>query len=293
MSKFKLIADSSCDLTPELLKIFQIDVVPFYITLNGIDYLKEGVDISQKDFFEFLIASATPSKTSLPSIADYTAAFEPYLKQGTDIICICLTAKFSGSYQSAVNAANILSEEYPQREIIVVDSRLATGSQGLLAIEAARMAQANFSAQEALSKINRLRETSYLAFTVDNLEHLQRGGRIGKASALIGSLLNIKPIITLANGELIPHSKVRGRKKALNQISSIIADFIGNNQEEYRFSVLGFEGTGDAEEMWQSFSRHTGIAEPDFVCNIGATIGTHSGPTATGITCIKKYTALD
>lgn len=292
MASYKILSDSACDLPADLLQKYHIDLVPFYITLNNGDYLKENVELSHESFFSELSKSDTTIKTSLPAINDYVTAFEKHLKEGNNILCFCISSTLSGSYQSAVNAAEILKEDYPNNDIIIIDSMLATILQGFLVVQAAQMLDEGLNISEIHEKLLRLRSETQVAFTLDSLDHLQRGGRIGKASALIGTLLNIKPILTLTDGIITPLEKVRGRKKALNRISSIIADYIGNNQEEYLISPIGFESVQTSHEAWDNFVKNTGVTDLLCYTSLGATVGAHVGPTALGIACMKKYKYL-
>lgn len=292
MASYKILSDSACDLSAEILQKYDIDLVPFYITVNNGEYLKENIDISGESLFNELSKPDTVVKTSLPAINDYITAFEPYLKEGKNILCFCISSTLSGSYQSAVNAAEILKEDYPDNDIIIIDSKLVTILQGFLVIQAAQMLQEGLSIEEAHKLILQLREQTHIAFTIDSLEHLQKGGRIGKASALVGTLLNIKPILSYIDGVVTPLTNVRGRKKALNHISSIIADYVGNNQEEYMFSPIGFECAGTGKEAWDSFEKNTGITDMLCYTNLGATVSAHVGPTALGIACMKHYKYL-
>ena len=217
-------------------------------------------------------------------------AMEPILQEGKDVFCICLTANFSGSYQSGVNAANILSEAYPERKIIVLDSACVTGSQGLLVYEACRMRDAGYSMKELLAVLDKQKYMTKINFTVDSLDYLQKGGRIGKAAALAGAILNIKPIIVMRDGELYPESKVRGHKKALKTIMDMTRNEIGSEKELYRVLLVRGEKErhATAEEMRQTLLAE-GFDVMDEIWPVGITIGTHTGPTPIGICYIKKY----
>jgi len=292
MCSYKIISDSSCDLSESLLQQLDISLVPYYISFDTINYHKEMVDIKPQDFYKIIIEKKIYPKTSLPPIQDYIDVFEPHLKEGKDIICMCLTSKFSGSFQSANNAKTILLETYPNRTIEVVDSILVTGSQGLLVMEAARMRDAGFSLADTINTLNHQKETGKINFTVDALDYLQKGGRIGKVSAFAGTLLNIKPIIVVENGELIPHSKVRGHKRAMNYIIQKTITEIGDKKEKYQLCLINASRSDDIAYLRNTLTNYGFEIYPD-TFTIGITIGTHIGPTAIGICYLKKYECLD
>ena len=237
MNNFVILSDSSCDLPEDLKKEYNIDVVPFYVSFDKENYLKENIDININDFYKKVTNEKIIPKTSLPSMEDYSNYFKKHLENGVDILCFTLCSELSGSYQSAINAANIMLEDYPDRKILVIDSKKATVAQGLLVIEASKMQKAGFSLEETYEKMESLKQEGIIIFTIDSLEHLQKGGRIGKASALAGSLLNIKPILLLLNGVLEPHSKVRGRKKSLSEVLKIFDEYINEDISKYQIAI--------------------------------------------------------
>lgn len=293
MKDYIIISDSSCDLPDSYREEFNIALVPYYATLDNTTYLKEIVELRPREFYKKIVSDKLFPKTSLPPIQDYIDVFEPYLKKGLDIICMCLTSKFSGSYQSAMNAKNILLETYPESRIEVFDTIQATGGQGLVVYEAARMKAAGYTLDNLIEKLNLLKETAKINFTVDSLEHLQKGGRIGKASAFAGMILNIKPIIVLKNGELNPHAKVRGHKKAIKTIIDMTIDEIGAEKEKYNICLINAYRDEDISQLQKTLEDdyHFSILHPVF--DVGVTIGTHAGPTAIGICYIKKFEYLD
>ena len=288
---YQIITDSSCDLPNHLVEAFHVVRVPFYVSFNGMTYAKENIDITPVQFYQKLHEEKNLPKTSLPSIQDYMDIFEPFLKQGIDILCFCLTKKFSGSYQSAVNAQNILAESYPERKIYIIDSISATAGEGLLVYEACRMKEAGMTIDEVCEKVEQLKHTSKINFTVDSLEHLQKGGRIGKAASLAGSILNIKPIMVLEKGELYPASKVRGRKKAFKTLVEMTQNELGANKDEYQIVLLHGENPSSDDEMHELLQEAGLTAFPEG-WYVGVTIGVHAGPTPTGIAYIKKYEYL-
>lgn len=167
-------------------------------------------------------------------------AFQEALDQGKDVLCFCLTAKFSGSYQSAVNAKNILEEENENAKIVIVDSIQATAGQGLVVLQAAYMKKAGMDIDAVEAKINEIKNTARIMFTVDTLDYLQKGGRIGKVTSLAGAMLNLKPMIVLKDKELQPYSNVRGRKKALDKVLAMVEEYFeetGDSYADYDFCM--------------------------------------------------------
>lgn len=291
MNNFVILSDSSCDLPEDLKKEYNIDVVPFYVSFDKENYLKENIDININDFYKKVTNEKIIPKTSLPSMEDYSNYFKKHLENGVDILCFTLCSELSGSYQSAINAANIMLEDYPDRKILVIDSKKATVAQGLLVIEASKMQKAGFSLEETYEKMESLKQEGIIIFTIDSLEYLQKGGRIGKASALAGSLLNIKPILLLLNGILEPHSKVRGRKKSLSEVLKIFDEYINEDISKYQIAIAHAYCKDEAIELEKALNEKYNINLSYPIFDIGITVGAHTGATAIGIGFIKKFDA--
>ncbi|WP_352401059.1 DegV family protein [Anaerotignum sp.] len=291
MRPYQVISDSSCDIAPEYIEKTGLGIVPFFVSFDGQKYYKEVYELSPDDFYDKINETSIFPKTSQPTIQDYMDVFEPNLKEGKDILCLCLTSNFSGSFQSAVNAKNILNESYPESRIEVLDSRNVTGSQCLLVWEILRMRDEGYNLDQQLEKIEAIKGTTKINFTVDSLEHLQKGGRIGKAAALAGTILNIKPIIIAQHGELFPENKVRGHKKALRTIMDMTRNEIGNQKDQYRLILLYAEKERKeiAVELSEELKQEGFDVITPAITQVGITIGTHAGPTAIGICYVKKH----
>jgi DegV family protein with EDD domain len=295
MRDYHIFSDSSCDTPDELLKIYNITLIPFYVTFDQENYFKENIEISNQKFYEVLMNEKVFPKTSLPSVLDYVNQFEPAIQDNKDILCLCLSHKFSGSYQSAENAKLLLEEKYPDAKIYIVDSIQATAGQGVVLMQAAYMKNDGYSIEENVNKLNELKQTARIMFTVDTLEYLTKGGRVGKVASLAGTMLNLKPIIQLKDGELIPYSNVRGRKKALQKILFMVEEHFhetGEKYEDYDFSLANATTVEDTTYVQQQLEELIGrkITYPLF--QIGVTIGTYTGPGALGVCFIKKYNKL-
>ncbi|MDF2610292.1 MAG: hypothetical protein K0R92_1766 [Lachnospiraceae bacterium] len=294
MNQFQIFSDSSCDVPLELINKYNITLIPFYVTFNQEDYYKENIEISNDKFYDILTNQNVFPKTSLPSVQDYITMFEPAIHEGFHILCTCLTLKFSGSYQSAMNAKLILEEKYPDSKIHIIDSIQATAGQGLVLLQAAYMKNAGFTLEETVNRISALKSTARIMFTVDTLEYLTKGGRVGKVTSLAGAMLNLKPMIQLRDAELIPYSNVRGRKKSLQKILSMVEEYFtetGEKYSDYDFCMANATSLDDTlwvkEQLEQLICRE--ITYPVF--QIGVTIGTYTGPGAVGVCFIKKYNA--
>lgn len=293
---YQIITDGSCDLGQEIPQKMGIKVVPFYVTFNGRDYKKEIEEIGVREFYQEMVDNPNKfPKSSLPSVQDYVEAFTPYAKEGRDIICLCITVKFSGSYNSARTAAESVKEEYPDVKIEVIDTTVNTVLQGILTLEAARMQQAGFSFGETVAGIERIKASGRIIFTVGNYEYLIHGGRIGKVMGSAASTLGIKPLIMLREGEIFPIGISRSRKKALKRLIEQTKDHfqkIGESPDDYRI-VVGYgydyeEAVAFRDELLASLKTYSNYDSID-IFQIGATIGVHTGPYPIGLGLIRKY----
>lgn len=295
MSSYQIISDTACDMPLSELNQYNIGYVPFSVSFDSDTYYTELADLDSKAFFEKLEKTGAFPKTSQPTIQQYLDAFAPFIEQNLDILCLCLSSKLSGSYQSAINAKQFLEEDQNcKAKIHIIDTTCVTGSENLILQQAIAMREAGYTIEQQVDAIEKLKTTGRIFFTVDSLDHLQKGGRIGKVSALAGSILNVKPVIFVTGGELVPHTKVRGQKKALQAITDALNEETKDNKDDYAVSVL--YGNDDclpvAEDLLSQLKNEEYSMADIPLVQLGITIGSHVGPSAVGICCVKKYTAL-
>lgn len=282
-----LLSDSSCDLPSSCIKEYHIELVPFYVSFDTTTYFKEITELSIEDFYKKLRAEKIYPKTSLPSINDYYERFENHIKLGEDVICVTLSNHFSGSYTSAVNAKDLILEKYPNAHIEIINSLNATGGEGLLVLEIAKMIQNGLDFTKIIDIAKKVRDTGRIFFFVETLDYLEHGGRIGKASALLGTMLNVKPIITLEDGQLAPICKVRGSKKALAKILELTKNHVGQHSNDYEFITIHGDNLEYAKTIYDALAPHVSMLNTYSL--IGTTIGVYTGPDVIGIGMIKKY----
>jgi len=285
LSNFKIITDSASDLPSEFLRQNDIGVVPFYITVDGNTYLKDQIEITSKEFYTIQRERKQFFKTSLPSVQDYADEFNKYDKN-MDILCFCLSSKLSGSSQSAVNAANIIMEEHPGRKVVVIDTLSASLGYGFKIMEAIKCREKGMTFDQTVQAVSKYRSDVSLA--VDTLDYLQMGGRIGKAQALAGGLLNIKPVIKMADGALMPQAKVRGRAKVMSKLLEIMDEAFGANPSEYSVGVMHTDCPEDAAAFRDQVEAKFGIKGQVTVVEVGLVIGVHVGPQVLAISYLKK-----
>ena len=210
--KVQIISDGSLDLSQELTKEKDIEVVPFYVSFDSETYQKEMVEVGVREFYQEMVDHPTVfPKTSMPSVQDYVDVFTPIVKAGEGVLCICITTKFSGSYNSAVNARNMLLEDYPDAKIEVIDSTLNTVEEGIFVREAARMKVAGLPREECVPALERIKSTGRIILTVGSLDYLIHGGRIGKVLGCAVNMLGIKTMIVMQDGEFFSCGMARGR----------------------------------------------------------------------------------
>ncbi len=295
---YKIVTDGSCDLPPELCREKQVDVVPFYVSFDSETYQKEIAEIPIRDFYEQMVADPTTfPKSSMPSVQDYVDVFQPIVKEGKAIICICITTKFSGSYQSAMNAREIILESVPDARITVLDSTINTVLQGIFVLEAIKMYEAQLPYETVIEKLEEIKSTGRIFFTVGNIDYLKHGGRIGKLAGIAGSMLGIRPLITLKEGEIFPSGLARSRKKSLEKVYELLWQYLQEVQAKPEtYSICAGYGydIAEAEEFRKgavSYLNARGYAISDTELpkyQIGATISVHTGPYPLGFGAIRK-----
>ncbi len=296
-TKYQIITDGSCDLPKELAEEKGVVVVPFYVSFDGENYYREIQQMGVREFYDKMVDNPTVfPKSSLPSIQDYADEFFVYAKQNIPVICICITTKFSASMQSALNARDMVLEAYPEAQITVIDATVNTVLQGQLVMEAVAMQELGVSYEQNIERINEIKKTGRIFFTVGNLSYLQHGGRIGKLAGMAGSVLGIKPLITLKEGEIFPSGVTRSRKKSLEKILVLLDEYLKEvhaDVEEYSFSVgLGYdkeEAEAFREQLQQFLKQNYKAVDNIPIYQIGAAIGVHTGPYALGIGVIKRH----
>ncbi len=296
MSKlFHIITDGSCDLPPEWAKQKGYSVVPFYVSFDDTHYFKEIEEMGIRDFYQQMVdRKGVYPKSSMPSTQDYVDAFMPWVEQNIPVICICITTKFSGSLQSAMNAMQMIREERPKARIEVIDSTVDTVLQGILVLEAVKCQESGMTCEETVRKIEEIKGTGRIFFTVGDMEYLAHGGRIGKVSSVAGSLLGIKPVITLKQGEIFPSGVGRSRRKNLDKTISLLLAYLKETGEDVtRYSIA--VGYGYDYEEALEYRRQVAEAldgrlkeEDILMLQIGATISVHTGPYPLGLGIIRK-----
>lgn len=293
---YQIISDGSCDLPSELVQEKNITVVPFYVSFEEDVYEKEIVEIGIRDFYQKMVEHAgVYPKSSMPSVQDYVDVFQLYADAGTPIICICITTKFSGSMQSALNAKEMILEEYPDAQITVIDATVNTVLQGLYVLEAARLQENGVGYEEAVKRLEEIKSTGRIFFTVGNMEYLQHGGRIGKVAGVAGSLLGIRPIITLKQGEIFPSGIGRSRKKTMEKTIDLLIAYLEENSKDIaRYSLaVGYGYDYEEAERYRD-SVLSALKEKGYelqelpIFQIGATIAVHTGPYPIGLGIIEK-----
>ena len=261
--KFHIVSDSSCDLGRERAQRLGVTMVSFYVALGDETYYREERDIATRDFYQRMadLPGVFP-KTSMPTMEDYLEAFRPLAQEGMPILCICLNGSYSGSIQSARNAAEELKEEYPKAQVHVLDSLSPTVLQGMLVEEAADLRDRGCTLEEAVAALEPLRDTGRIFFTTNDLEYLRHGGRIGKAAATTGALLKVKPLIGYEHGELVTDGIAQGRKRSLAKVRELFFRYLEKKQidlKHYRVAT-GF-GLDRAEHMEFAEKVYQGLLE--------------------------------
>lgn len=280
MSEFIITADSTVDMPKEYLTEKNIPIMPLSYVLEGVTY-EDGNGLTGKEFYDKIRAGAMPT-TSQINPEQAKAAFEPFLQEGKDILHIAFTSGLSGSYNSARIAAEELSEEYPDRKIIVVDSLCAAMGEGMLLYKAVELKEQGKSLEEVAEWVENNKLHICHDVTVDDLFHLHRGGRVSKTSAILGSMIKIKPIIHVDDeGKLIVIGKERGRKKSLMTLVDRMEEKMKGFENDV-FMIVHGDAEEDAEFVKNEMIKRFGVTNIMINC-LGSVIGSHTGPGVVAI----------
>lgn len=275
MSKFVITADSTVDLPKAFLEEKQVPVVSLSYIIDGATY-KDGEGLTSKEFYDKIREGAMPT-TSQVNPEQARDLFEPILKGGTDILHIAFTSGLSGTYNSCRIAAEELSEEYPDRKIVVVDSLCAASGGGMLLYKALELKEQGKSFDEIVTWVEENKLHVCHDVTVDDLFHLHRGGRVSKASAVVGTIIKIKPIIHVNDeGKLIVIGKERGRKKALQTLVERMEEKSQGFENDIVMITHG-DALEDAEYVKGLIQDKFGITNI-MINPLGTVIGSHTGP---------------
>lgn len=280
----QIIADSACDLPVELVQALNIHIVPLMV-LIGDEEFEDGIDISEK-MYDHMKNGGSVSTTQVPYEA-YHTVFSKYAKEEKTCIHIGFSSGLSGSFQTSNIVANELREAYPDFDITCIDSLSASIGNGLIVHKAALMVKDGKTKEEIIDAVKFYIDHVEHIFTVDTLEYLHRGGRVSKASKIVGDLLNIKPILDVQEGKLIPIEKIRGRKKSIRRMIDIVQER-GDQLDKQVVAInhaVDLETAMKAKEMLE---ERFGIKE-FIIREVGAVIGSHSGPGTFSIFFLNKY----
>ena len=284
----RIVTDSSSDLPAELAQQRHITVLPCYVMIDDVSY-KDGVDLSPGDFYQRLVSMARPPTTAQPSTADFQTAYAALLEQGHQILSIHVSGKLSGTLNSAEQAKSALKSEWGQSElggdapIRIIDSRLASIPLGLAVLQAAEAAERAESLQDLTQQVRLELPLNEAFFLLDTLEFLEKGGRVGKAQAFIGSILRVKPIMRLSDGEAQPVERPRTQAKALARLLEL-AKQLGPAK---RVAVI----YSTEEEGARHLRRNLTDLAPEediIMARFGPTLGTYVGPGALGIALTRR-----
>lgn len=274
----RIIADSTCDLSQNIVEQYKIGIAPLTITIDGKSY-RDGIDLTANEYYTFIEDLDEYASTAMPSPSEYVTLFEETLESGIrEILCICMSSGTSGAYQSAVIAKNLFLEDHASEhlKIHVVDSHSMSHGSGWLILKSARLREQGATFEELVEFNENYKDYVKHFLSVDDLEHLIRSGRLTNASAFIGKMLKIKPIMTMKKTKGAIVAKIRGRKKVLQhyvtefekRVDLTVTDFV----------IIGY--TSDihyAENLKHKLLKDTHFDGDIFLMQMGVAVGTHVG----------------
>jgi DegV family protein with EDD domain len=272
----RFVIDSTCEATSQLLSHPTVTIVPLYV-LFGQESMRDNVDITREEYWRRLPSANPLPTTSQAPPAAFLAPYREYTDAGDEVITLAISSKLSRTYDSAISAR----AELPGRPIDVIDSLTTSVGLGLMLQEGLRMAEAGESRVEIVTRLTAMRPDIHLMFALETLEYLARGGRIGKAQAFLGTTLNLKPLLVVANGEIAPVSRARGKRKSLQDMIDYLAHLVPVRGPKVQLAVTEACVPDEAGEVAKALSER--FESPNvWQASLGPVLGTHVGPGTIG-----------
>lgn len=281
MNDIKIICDSLSDITSEYIDKYDIEFMPLTIMMGDKQY-KDRIDISGEEFYKVIREEKIIPKTSQVPFADFYNTFKKYIDEGKQVIYISAAANATGTYQSAVMAKNELESD----DIFVVDSNTLCFGISVLLIKAGEMRDAGMSAKEIVDEIERIKDDVFVAFSCDDLEYLSKGGRISSTKAMLGTVLNIKPICVVNDGLVENVANARGKKNVASKMVDVAIENGVKDLSEQTVFVGYSDDIKELERLEYVIRERLNPKEIKRIM-IGCGIGTHGGPGTTGFICFK------
>ena len=276
MANYKIITDSACDLPVKMLQELDVSTVALTVNFRG-ETRNDSVDDAQVKELYDAMRGGEVATTAAVNPDGWSKVIESAVAEGFDAFVLAFSSGLSTTYQSAVIAANELAEKYPQRKIMVVDGCAAALGQGLFVWHICKMRDVGLSLEELAAWAEENKNHVAHWFTVDDLVYLKRGGRVSAATALVGTMLNIKPVLHVDNeGHLVSMVKARGRKAAINTLVSKLQE-LGGDWDNSTVFICHADCIDDAQRLAEIVKEKCGVQET-FIGNLGAVIGSHAGP---------------
>lgn len=273
----KIVTDSTAYLPESTIRERDIRVVPLYVHF-GREAFREGVELSNDEFYARLKEAPELPTTSQPSPGDFFTVFKELSDAGHEILTLTISSKLSGTWDSAMAAKAML----PEARIEVIDSLSTSAGLQLMVETAIEAIEGGASLQEVADLIESIKRRMHLLFVVDTLEYLAKGGRIGNAKAFLGTLFKVKPILFLHEGVIEPLEQVRSKRKAQGRIVDLIAEYMDGNGAQARLVVTGALAPDEVESVKAALVEKLGCGEPN-CASVGPVIGTHTGPGVVGV----------
>ena len=283
---YKIFTDIGCDIPADLLKEWDIPCVDLTFRADGVDTVYVSADMPIGEFYRQM-REGSVFKTAAANMADFEAAFEPVLAAGQDILYIGFSSGLSNTVNAGRMAAAELLERYPDRKVITIDTLCASGGEGFLVYLAMKLRLNNASLEETAAHIEKLIPSVCHWFTVDDLMYLKRGGRVSPATALVGNVLGIKPVLHMDDeGHLVKKSAVRGRKQSIAALADKYSE-LATGEEEGSYMISHGDCLSDAKRLETLLEERTG-KKAELIMDVGPVIGSHSGPGTLALFFIGK-----
>jgi DegV family protein with EDD domain len=280
MANVAVLTDSTASIPESLLEGLHIRTVAYYIH-RGQEVLRDLVTIQREEFLRWLITARFLPTTASPGPGDYFEAYRTLAARGLkEIISIQMSSKVSGGFQAAMVARTMMQEECPDVRIEVIDTQNAALCQGWMVIEAARGALGGLSLNQLVETVKRMIPISHMIQTADTLKYLYMGGRIGKAQHLLGSMLNIKPLIGIEEGVIVPLGKARSRGQAYQQMADLVVEAVGKGRAKIAYVHAGAQR--EVEKVRSLVEARVEVVE-SLVAELSPALAVHTGPGMTGL----------